>query len=135
MQRKLDLAVLPIALDGRPMPDGQFVNFVPNEGHAEDLNVQATPTLFMVKPNGNNGVPDFVLLSEGLVTEASLKQRMILGAHEAGWISDAELNLTKPVKPIQIQADLGDLPEMVLDDPKQLVEILRSKITSNPYID
>lgn len=123
LERKLDLAVLPIALDGRAMPDTQFEKFVPNKGHAEQLQVRVTPTIYMVKPPN-----DFVLISEGVVTENSLKQRMILGAHEAGWITDAELNATKPVNPIQIQADLGELPENVLNDPERLVEILRSKI-------
>ena len=127
LQRKLDLAVLPISLDGRPMAEPKFANFVPNRGHAQELNVQATPTIYMVRPPG-----DFVLLSEGLVAENSLEQRMILGAHEAGWITDAELNSTKPVNPIQIQADLGELPEDVLKDPEQLVEILRNKIIYAP---
>lgn len=127
LQRKLDLAILPISLDGQPMAEPKFANFVPNRGHAQELNVQATPTIYMVRPPG-----DFVLLSEGLVAENSLEQRMILGAHEAGWITDAELNATKPVNPIQIQADLGELPETVLNDPERLVEILRNKIIYAP---
>jgi conjugal transfer pilus assembly protein TraF len=127
LKRKLDLAILPIGLDGRPMAESQFANFAPNKGHAQELNVQATPTIYMVRPPN-----DFVLLSEGLVTENSLKQRMILGAHEAGWITDAELNSTKPVNHIQIQADLGELPEEVLNDPERLVEILRNKIVHAP---
>lgn len=127
LQRKLDLAILPIALDGMASPDGHFANFVPNRGHAENLNVQVTPTIFMVKPPN-----EFVLVSEGLVAESSLKQRMLLGAHEAGWISDDQFNATRAVVPIQIEADLGDLTDEELNDPQRLVEILRAKIINTP---
>ena len=125
LQRKWNIPILPIALDGRPLPDGHFPDFVPNQGYAQFLSVQATPTIYMARPPH-----DFVLLAEGLVAENSLRQRMILAAHEAGWISDAEFNATRAVKPIQIQADLGDLPEQVLNDPRQLVDLLRTKIAN-----
>lgn len=123
LERRIGLTTLPIALDGRPLPDGVFARFVTDRGHAASLQVAATPTLFMVKP------PDeFVLLSEGLVTDNGLIERMILGALEAGWITEADYDRTRGVRPHRLQADGGELTEELLDDPIRLVAFLRATI-------
>lgn len=123
LERSIGLAILPIAIDGRPMPDGAFPEFVTDRGHAAELGVTATPTLYLVrKPN------EFVVLSEGLVTDNSIMQRMIVGAHEAGWISDAEFNATRPVRPYQLQAGSTPITDEILDDPVELVELLRARV-------
>ncbi len=124
LQRRLDLAVLPIALDGKAMPDSSYPDFVPDRGHAKNLNVSATPTLYLVK------APDqFILLSEGLTTDNSLMQRMILAAHGAGWISDEEINKTRgTVQPTQLYVDTKEMSDDVLADPVRLVEMLQSTL-------
>jgi conjugal transfer pilus assembly protein TraF len=96
LARRLGLVVLPIAIDGEPMPDGTFTTFVKDKGQSQMLKVVATPTIYMVKK------PDqFVLVTEGLVTEQGFIDRMIAGAFEAGWITDAEMDSTRPVNPIK----------------------------------
>jgi conjugal transfer pilus assembly protein TraF len=94
LQRRIGLAVLPISLDGRAMSNSEFPRFVPDRGHARQLGVTATPTLYLVREP-----QQFALLSEGLVTDDELLTRMVLAAHEAGWITDEEFNSTQPRKP------------------------------------
>ncbi len=120
LARRIGLTILPIALDAAPMPDGQFPRFVPNRGHAEQLGVEQTPTLFLVKqPN------EFVVLSEGLVTEENLIHRIVAAAHEAGWITDEEYNATRPVRPSTLVVDSdGALDELALD-PVRLADFLK----------
>lgn len=123
LQRRIGLAVLPIALDGRAMPEGAYARFVVNRGHAEQLGVTQTPTLYLVrKPN------EFVLLSEGLVTDDGLLERIVYAGHDAGWITDEEFNSTRAAKPAEPSIDSLEVSAEVLDDPLRLVELLQSRV-------
>lgn len=125
LQQKLGLVVLPIALDGKAMEDSHFKMFVPDRGQARMLKVTQTPTLYMVKkPN------EYVLLSEGLLTDEGFVQRMIVGAREAGWISEQEFNETKPVRPLDSIQALEPLQPDSMSDPMKLVEYLRQQFAS-----
>jgi conjugal transfer pilus assembly protein TraF len=121
LQERIGLAVLPIALDGRAMPEGAFANFVPDRGHAEQLHVTATPTLYLVRPPGQ-----FTLLSEGLLTDDALLDRMVQVAHAAGWITEEEYQSTRPRKALLMAADAQRLTDETLADPEKLIEALRA---------
>lgn len=122
LQRRIGLAVLPIALDDRAMPDGAFPRFVPNQGHAQRLNVTQTPTLYLVrKPS------EFVLLSEGLVTDEGLLERIVYAGHDARWISEQEFNSTRAAKPPAPTMTAQEVSEEMLTDPDKLIEILQAR--------
>lgn len=122
LQRRIGLAVLPIALDDRAMPEGAFSRFVSNRGHAQQLGVTQTPTLYLVrKPN------EFVLLSEGLVTDDGLLERIVYAGHDAGWITDEEFNSTRAAKPAAPSISTLEVSAEVLDDPNKLVKLLQSR--------
>lgn len=130
LQRRIGLAVLPIALDGQAMPDGIFPRFVLNQGHAQQLNVTQTPTLYLVrKPS------EFVLLSEGLVTDEGLLERIVHAGHDAGWISDHEFNTTRAARPAAASLATQDVSEEVLADPLRLIELLQSRDATVPRAD
>jgi conjugal transfer pilus assembly protein TraF len=122
LQRRIGLAVLPIALDDRAMPEGAFADFVPNRGHAQQLNVTQTPTLYLVrKPN------EFVLLSEGLVTDDGLLERIVHAGHDAQWITDEEFNSTRATRPVDAPVHPQEVSEEILNDPVKLIEILQTR--------
>ena len=120
-QRKVDMAIMPIALDNAPMEDGHFPDWVENGGQAEMLQVRATPTLYLVRPPG-----EFLLVSEGVVAESALRERMIQMAHQAGWISDEVFDATRAVNRIYLAGDFANVPEETLEDPARLIELLRA---------
>jgi conjugal transfer pilus assembly protein TraF len=122
LQRRIGLAVLPIALDERAMPEAAFARFVPNRGHAQQLGVTQTPTLYLVrKPN------EFVLLSEGLVTDDGLLERIVYAGHDAGWITDDEFNSTRATKPTGLMVNAADVSDELFADPTKLVEFLQAR--------
>lgn len=122
LQRRIGLAVLPIALDERAMPEAAFARFVPNRGHAQQLGVTQTPTLYLVrKPN------EFVLLSEGLVTDDGLLERIVYAGHDAGWITDDEFNSTRATKPTGLMVNAVDVSDELFADPTKLVEFLQAR--------
>ena len=129
LQRRIGLAVLPIALDDRAMPGGAFADFVPNRGHAQQLGVTQTPTLYLVrKPN------EFVLLSEGLMTDDSLLERIVHAGHDAQWITDEEFNSTRATRPIDPPVRPQEVSEEVLNDPVKLIEILQTRQGSSGLV-
>ena len=122
LQRRIGLAILPIALDQQAMPDGAFSQFVQDRGHAAQLNVTKTPTLYLVRRPG-----EFVLLSEGLVTDDGLLERIVHAGHDAKWISDEEFDSTRATRPADVQVAIQDMSQEILDDPVTLIEVLKSK--------
>ena len=119
LQKRLSLVVLPISLDGQAMPEGHFAQFVPDKGHAQRLGVSKTPTLYLVQPGHG-----FALVSEGLVTDQELVDRMVIAAHTAGWITDEEFNATRPRGPILTAGSSS--PAIAEDDASDLLSLLSS---------
>jgi conjugal transfer pilus assembly protein TraF len=123
LQRRIGLAVLPIALDDRAMPEARFSGYVPDRGHAQELGVTQTPTLYLVRPG------EFVLLSEGLVTDDGLMERIVHAGHDAGWITDEEFDSTRAARPAGQIVSASDVTDELLSDPAKLVEFLQARDT------
>ncbi|WP_295400384.1 conjugal transfer protein TraF [uncultured Thiocystis sp.] len=111
-----------IALDGRPLPQGRFPDFRPDAGQAARLGVVSTPALFLVRP------PDGMApLAQGLLSRTDLQQRIVLAAHEAGWIDAATYARTKPGVAAQRLDDAFDAPLDVPEDPAVFLDLLRAR--------
>ena len=122
LAHKADMAVMAIALDNAPLMDGHFPDWRPNGGQAEQLQVRATPTIYLVRPPG-----EFLLIAEGVMAETTLRERIIQRAHEAGWIGDEVFDATRRVNRIYL-AGHDRLTEQALKDPRRLVEVLRASV-------
>ena len=111
--------VLPVSLDGAPLPGGAFPAFSRDRGQAEALGVVSTPALFLARP------PDaLVPLSQGLLSLAQLKERVVRAAVDAGWISADAYTRTRPVT-ADLTLAAGALPEALPDDPAALLQVLQ----------
>ena len=113
-------AVLPVSLDGAPLPGGAFPQFRQDQGQAQALGVVSTPALFLARP------PDaMVPLAQGLLSLAQLQERVIGAAVEAGWISEREYSRTRPVT-ADLTLDARELPAALPEDPEALLGVLRA---------
>jgi len=104
LAKDLGFTITAISMDGNPPPSGDFPGFVQDQGQGALLGVQATPALFVVKPETQEVVP----ISQGLINIGEFMDRAILAAHKSGWISDADYQLTKP---ISVNGPQIDTPE------------------------
>ena len=50
LENRFGFAVLPVSLDGAPLPGGEFPQFRQDRGQAQALGVVSTPALFLVAP-------------------------------------------------------------------------------------
>ncbi len=112
-------SVLAVSLDGAPLPNGLFPAYRRDAGQAQALGVVSTPALFLARP------PDRVVpLAQGLLSLSQLEERLITAALEAGWITDAEFTLTRPVV-ADLQLDPRGLSLPAGEAPAALLQALR----------
>jgi conjugal transfer pilus assembly protein TraF len=120
LESRFGFAVLPVSLDGAPLPGGEFPESRQDRGQAEALGVVSTPALFLVRP------PDAVVpLSQGLLSFAQLEERIVLAAAEAGWIGPDAYSRTRPVT-ADLTLDPSALPAALSEDPAELLAALRA---------
>ena len=91
LQRLYGIHVVPISLDGKPLPGNPFPDFIPDRGVAERLNVKVTPTIVLAHP------PDGMqVIARGLLSVTELKRRVLAAAAERGWVNVNQYQHTKP---------------------------------------
>jgi len=122
LQRMYDFAVLPIAIDARPMPDGAFANWRPDRGQAQMLAIEQTPTLYLMRPPS-----ELVLLINGVQTLGGLEQRILQIAHANNWIDREDFDRAMRGAPNRLLVDALDGVEGVdWNDRSAALQALRS---------
>ena len=118
--------VLPIALDGLPLPGGEFPNFTIDRGQAKKLGVETTPALFLVKPGTDGGA---IQLGQGLLSGDEIIRRAITLAHQNNWLDTDEYNDTLKVKPMQVDTrTIQGIDEETISHPRDLVKTIRDNL-------
>lgn len=123
LAERTGIEIMPISMDGKPLSNGLFAEtMVTDQGQAEALGLKpGAPALFLLAP------PDkWIALSYSAITQEDVITRVLMGAVEAGLISEDELNRTKPINITPSLAkslpEDGSLPE----DPQELIRFLRN---------
>lgn len=86
------ITVTAIAMDGSPAP-AEFKPTLNDSGQARQLGITSPIAIVLVNPQNRQVVP----ISYGLLTRDQLTARILLAAHEAGWLSDDLYNGTRPM--------------------------------------
>ncbi|NEV61618.1 conjugal transfer protein TraF [Thiorhodococcus minor] len=121
LTKRQGFTIQAIALDGRPLSGGIFPDFRPDAGQARRLGVISTPALFLVRP------PDGIVpLAQGLLSLTDLEQRILVAAHEAGWIDADSFARTRPLVAALSLDSPGALPAEVPEDPAAFLAVLRA---------
>ncbi len=116
--------VLPIALDGLPLPNGEFPNFTLDQGQAKKLGVETTPALFLVKPGGSA-----IQLGQGLLSSDDIVNRAITLAHEQSWLTRDEYQETQKVKTIEVDSQtIHSIDEKIVNNPNELINTIRNNL-------
>lgn len=74
--------IIPIAIDGAPLPGSPFPNWKTDSGQAAALNVSVTPSLFIVRPPN-----DFAALAYGLTPAVEILNRAVEIGSAQGWLA------------------------------------------------
>jgi conjugal transfer pilus assembly protein TraF len=120
LARESGVPLLPISLDGLPLADGAFPDFVTDEGQGAQLGVRVTPTLYLVRPP-----MQAVLVAAGVRTLDELEDRVLMVARDEGWISeDTYYAATRGTVPTFLSERVREEPRLE-DDPARLLDALR----------
>ena len=122
LEKRFGFKVYAVSLDGKPMPGDLYLDFHTDRGQANLLGVVSTPAMFLMKP------PDELLpLSQGALSLDDLTGRILLSAHESGWIDDAVFDATRGqrLSPSLIPAPTA-VPTEALGDPVELIQALQA---------
>jgi len=101
-ERRTGFAVLAVSVDGEPLTDNLFPDFMPDEGHTERLNVLSYPALFLVSEDGH-----FEPVGQGMMAVSEMENRILVAALRAGLITEQVFETTRAVIPVE--ADLARL--------------------------
>lgn len=135
-------SVIPVALDGKPLPSGLFPDFKSDEGHAKKLGIVSYPAVYLASPDGQ-----FAPIGQGPMSLPELNHRILVAAKRNGWVSEDEFNRTRPVLNLEnniaerlaspeLGADLKQLTQANSDKdnfvpPEQLMQYIRTKLQVN----
>ncbi len=125
LEKRFGFKVYAVSLDGKPMPGELYPDFHTDRGQANLLGVTSTPAMFLMKP------PDELLpLSQGALSLDDLTGRILLAAHESGWIDDAVFDATRGqrLSPSLIPSPAA-VPAEALGDPVELIQALQANAT------
>ncbi len=118
--------VLPIALDGLPLPGSPFPNFTADAGQARKLGVETTPALFLAKP-GKDG--EVIQLGQGLLAVDEIVKRAVVLAHQHGWLTDDDYNRTLKANPVWVGSDtLRTVSHQDAENTQLLVDKIKSSL-------
>jgi len=121
LEKKYGFKIIPISIDGLPMPGGVYPNYRIDQGQAQRLGVTITPTMFLVNPEDE--IEKIRLLSQGAVSLSDLETRIISVAHDAGWLEDEDYKKTLNFNPIYLQQEIsGNLSGT--PSPGEILQIL-----------
>src|SRR5699024_5875803 len=121
-------AVVPISMDGQPLPNHLFPNVRADSGQAKRLGIVTYPAVYLASPAG-----EFAPVGQGLMSLPELNHRILIAAKRSGWISETEFNQTRPLLNIQttnIAAHLS-LPDREEDSfipPQQLMHEIQAQL-------
>lgn len=118
LENAYGVSVLPVSLDGNPLPGGEFPDYVTdyNYERARQLGVQKTPTMYLVSNDGSK----ISMIAEGQVTMDELTDAILIVASESKLISDEEYQLTRDVK------------QQLVVGREEVIEVDREQLESSP---
>lgn len=118
-------SVMPISVDMRDMANNPWKRYAKDQGHAAQLQVQSTPTLFLVSANG-----EFSQLSDSVLSIEEIARRVIEMAASSNAISEEQYASTRATSKqlMPSPATLGAMPQGSADDPRAVREFLKSQL-------
>ncbi len=132
IEREFMVNMLPISLDGLPLPGGEFPDYVTDRDYsrASMLGVRNTPSIYLVTNDGSQ----IHMLAEGIIPGEELVDTILYVARKAGVINEQELQQTREVQQVYTNNQDGpmEVPREWVEggDPKQLVDALKDRMES-----
>lgn len=107
LQHAYGFTIIPVSMDGKPLPGGEYKNLQYDSGLAKHLGIITTPAIAMAVPPN-----DVRIISYSTISLEAASNRILQAASEVGLISKSEMNATSRLTQIGLIS-----PEQILDAP------------------
>lgn len=124
LEFRYGFTVMPVSMDGAPLPGGKYPNTQFDTGLADQLGIITSPALALVVPPN-----DVKIVSFSTVSMETATTRILIAANEAGLISDQEYNATSRLNTMGLidATKLADAPPDATNDPNKFVSRMREE--------
>lgn len=124
LEFRYGFTVMPVSMDGAPLPGGKYPNTQYDTGLAEQLGIITSPALALVVPPN-----DVKIVSFSTVSMETATTRILIAANEAGLISDQEYNATSRLNTMGLidATKLADAPPDATNNPDKFVNRMREE--------
>ena len=116
--------VLAISIGGGKLQTARFQSELVDSGQAAMLSVESTPSIFLVHPESTT----FALIGSSLLSLPDLEERIILIAQRNQWITEEEVEATRPrlrsADGMDLSKKLPQLMKAIQDDPDKLPDLM-----------
>ena len=116
--------MLAVSIGGGSLKTTAFENTVIDSGQAQMLSVESTPSLFLVHPESAT----FALIGSSLLTVPEIQERIVLIAQRNKWITEEEVNATRPrllnASGVDLSKELPKMLKAVQEDPNKLSDLI-----------
>lgn len=122
LEHRYGFSVIPVSLDGKPLPNGAYPEFRTDAGLAKRLGIISAPAMALaVPPKGS------YIISYSTVSSETASVRILSAAHKANLISDDEYKSTSRLASIGLinGKALEELTPELSEDPATLVQYLK----------
>ena len=126
LEHKYGFTIIPVSMDGEPLPGGRYTNTQYDSGLAEHLGIITTPAIAMAVPPN-----DVRIISYSTISMESLGSRILNASKEVGLISAQEYNATSRLAQIGLinPEHIESAPADPTQDPKAFVDAMRDAAT------
>lgn len=124
LEFKYGFTVMPISMDGAPLPNGKYPNTQYDNGLADQLGIVASPALALAIPPN-----DVKIIAFSTVSMETATSRILVAAKDAGLISDQEYAATSRLNNIGLidATRLSDAPPDATQAPEEFVARMREE--------
>ncbi len=124
LQHRYGFTVMPVSMDGHPLPGNPFGPVQYDTGLANHLGVLMTPAIgIAVPPNGAE------IVSYSSVSMEAAATRILAAAHRQNLVTAADIQATERINSIGLidNARLQDAPTDIAENPKEFISRMREE--------
>lgn len=126
LEHRYGFTIIPVSMDGSPLPGGRYTNTQYDTGLANHLGIVTTPAIAMVVPPN-----DVRIVSYSTISMETAGNRILHAAKDIGLITEHEYNATSRLAQIGLinPLHIADAPQDPTQDPEEFVNQMRNAAT------
>ena len=126
LEHRYGFTIIPVSMDGSPLPGGRYTNTQYDTGLANHLGIVTTPAIALVVPPN-----DVRIVSYSTISMETAGNRILHAAKDVGLITEHEYNATSRLAQIGLinPQHIAGAPQDPTQDPEEFVSQMRNAAT------